>query len=186
MSTWSALKRSYGTYIANADPLAQAANAGATLVWSSQPLYPLYVFLLVGHDAWPALLTWFSTPVFAAVPIVARRSSRAGRATFIVAGVLNTLVSLAAFGPAAGIAWFLVPCLILAIGFYRWSEWPFMLATTALVAAAYGARGLMGAGLVAYTPTQAQALAHLNMWSAGGLSVYLLYACIRARRAPDT
>ena len=169
-------------FLANEDPLAAIANTGAFLVWSNQPFYPIYVALLVGwHEAWPSLLTWLSTPAFVGVAFVGRTHPLAARVLFVVAGVLNTLLSVKAFGLDTAVGWFLVPCLIIAATFFRASEWPVAVAMTGLtVAAGLIVRGL-GAPLHVYTGDQARALAHLNLWSVTVLSLVLVYSAVRVR-----
>ena len=171
------------SWLASDDPLAAAANTGAFVVWGNQPVYPLYVWFLVGHDAWPALLTWLSTPVFVAVAPVSRRHPLAARVLFIVAGALNTLLSAKAFGTETLVGWFLVPCAILALGYFRSSEWPVAVAMVALVAAAALALPHLGAPLHVYAPAPARSLSHLNLYSVCALSAYLIWAAVRARRS---
>ncbi len=169
-------------YVANADPFAAASNAGAFLVWGSQPLYPVYVWALVGHDAWPAFLTWLSTPLFVAAPLVARRHSRGGRALFWAAGVANTLLSTKAFGTGTAVGWFLVPCLVIALGFFRASEWRIAAALAAMTGLAALALPHLGAPLVAYDAAEQTSLSHLNLWSVVVLTLYLIWSAWRARR----
>lgn len=178
---WRRIRTRTADYLANDDPYAAIANSGAFLVWGNQPFYPIYVWVLVGAEAWPALLTWLSTPFFVAVPLVARRSSIGGRVLFVVAGVANTLLSAKAFGLATDVAWFLLPCLIIAAGFFRRSEWTVAAALTLFVGlGAVALRGL-GAPLHAYAPDKARSLAHLNLWSVTVLSLYLVYSAVRVR-----
>lgn len=173
---WSA------AYVANADPLVAASNAGAFLVWGSQPLYPVYVWALVGHEAWPAFLTWLSTPLFAAAPLVARQRPLAGRALFCGAGVANTLLSTKAFGTGTAVGWFLIPCAIIALGFFRAGEWPVAAALLVLTGLATLVLPYLGAPLVAYTPPQLTSLSHLNLWSVVVLTLYLCWSAWRAHR----
>lgn len=181
-AAWQSVGKRTATYLANPDPLASAANSGAFIVWGNQPFYPLYVFLLVGRDGWPSLLTWFSTPFFFWVPLLARRNSLAGRAMFILVGIANTLLTTKAFGLRSSVGWFLVPCLILAAGFFRTPEWRVAAPLCGLVVLALPVIGGLGAPLHEYTAAQYQSLSRLNVWSATVLSLYLIYAAIRARR----
>lgn len=176
------LRARTAAYLANPDPLAAAANTGALLVWGSQPTYPLYVWLLVGRDAWPALLTWLSTPLFVAAPLVARRNSQAGRALFCGAGLANTLLSTKAFGTGTAVGWFLVPCGIIAVGFFRRTEWPASAGLAAATLVAALALPRLAPPLVAYDAAERTALTHLNLWSVLVLTIYLALAAWRARR----
>jgi hypothetical protein len=171
-----------GAFLSNEDPLAAIANTGSFLVWSNQPFYPLYVWFLVGAAAWPSLLTWISTPFFVAVAIVGREHPLASRALFVIAGVLNTLLSIKAFGTASAVEWFLLPCFIIAATFFRRSEWRVSLALTSATAAAGLLVPLLGAPLQSYDAAQYRSLSHLNLWSVAVLSLYLSVAAIRARR----
>jgi hypothetical protein len=170
-------------FLANDDPLAAIANSGAFLVWSNQPFYPIYVWALVGRQAWPALLTWLSTPFFVGVALLGRTHPLASRGLFVVAGVVNTLISVKAFGANTAVGWFLVPCLVIAATFFRASEWK--VAGALLVGTGLAALLVrhLGAPLHTYDAADARALAHLNLWSASVLSAYLLFVAVRARRA---
>lgn len=168
-------------FLANDDPLAAIANTGAFLVWSNQPFYPIYVWLLVGGEAWPSLLTWLSTPFFLAVAPVSRAHPLGSRALFVIAGVLNTLLSVKAFGVETSVGWFLIPCLILAATFFRASEWKVAGALSSLTVLAALSIRYLGAPLHDYSAAHARSLSHLNLWSVTALSAYLLYAAIRAR-----
>lgn len=180
-SAWSSIGAWAGAYLANVDPLAHAANAGAFLVWSSQPLYPLEVWLMAGPPAWPAMLTWLSTPFFFGVPLLARRSSSAGRALFVIAGVANTLLATKAFGTASAVGWFLAPCALLVTGFFRRSEWRLVILLGLAIAAAAFALPHLGSPLHVGSAAASRSLIRLHLLGAGVLSIYLLYVAYRAR-----
>ena len=170
------------SYLAHDDPLAAIGNSGAFLVWSNQPFYPIYVAALVGTgNAWPSLLTWLSTPVFFSVPLVARRNPLLARALFVVAGLANTLLSAKAFGSASAVGWFLVPCLIIALTFFRRAEWPVAAGLSILCGLAWIASNHLGPPLKTFDATQSTSLAHLNIWSVTALSAYLLFNAVRVR-----
>lgn len=169
------------TYLAHEDPYAGIANTAAFIVWSNQPTYPLYVAWLVGQNAWPSLLTWLSTPVFVAVPLLARCNSLAGRSLLVVAGLANSVLSLKAFGPASGIAWFFVPCLVIALFFFRLREWPVILLLVAVTGLCALSVGRLGAPLHQFTATEYASLTRLNIYSVTALTLYLAIAAIRVR-----
>lgn len=175
------LRDRIAAFLANDDPLAAIANTGAFLVWSNQPFYPIYVWFLVGNEAWPSLLTWLSTPFFYAVAIVGRAHPIASRVLFVVAGVLNTLLSVKAFGTTTSVGWFLLPCFIIAATFFRAGEWRVAVPLSVATALASLAVTHLGPPLHAYSGAQATALSHLNLWSVSVLSAYLLFAAIRVR-----
>jgi len=70
----------------------------------------------------PSFLTFLSTPFFAAVPMVMRRSPLGGRCLMLAAGIGNTVLCRHAFGPGSGVEVFLFPCLVLALLLFRRSE----------------------------------------------------------------
>ena len=79
-------------YAEGADPISDAANTVALVIAGNQPFYPIYLFAIAGEKGWPSLLTWFSTPLFLAVPALGRRNSVAGRALLCIAGLGNTAI----------------------------------------------------------------------------------------------
>ena len=167
-------------YMASADPHVAAANKIALLVAGNQPFYPLYLFALVGHDAWPALLTFVSTPFFIAVPALARCSSLGGRVMLLLAGLGNTVLCARIFGTASGVEWFYVPCAIIALMIFRRTEAWARLSLTILPALLFvGLSGRYGAPLQEFTGEQYGAIARINLFSALGLTAFLLLLIIR-------
>ncbi|RYE29444.1 MAG: hypothetical protein EOP23_21445, partial [Hyphomicrobiales bacterium] len=121
----SRLKRAaaaISAYTAHPDPRAAIANTVALVIVSNQPFYPLYLYWAVSPVVTPSYLTFLSTPLFAAVPVVMRRNPVLGRTLLIVAGIGNTLLCRAAFGAGSGVEVFLFPCLMLALMLFRRSE----------------------------------------------------------------
>lgn len=109
-------------YTDNPDPVAKVAGTVALVVASNQPFYPLYLYAIVGKQAWPALLTLLTTPLFLAVPAVARRHSLAGRAMLPIVGVANTVFCVKLIGLATAVELFMLPCILLAAILFRTSE----------------------------------------------------------------
>ena len=188
MGALAATKEVYGrwrdrlaAFLDNDDPLAAIANSGSFLVWSNQPFYPIYVWFLVGSEAWPSLLTWLSTPFFVSVAIVGRRHPLGSRMMFVIAGVINTMLSTKAFGTDTSVGWFLLPCFIIATTFFRSSEWKVAAALSLMTALASLLVLHLGAPLHVYGKAHARALSHLNIWSVTVLSAYLLFVAIRVR-----
>lgn len=176
-------------YAAHDDPMAAACNLIALIVASNQPFYPLYVYGAVSEHAWPTLFTFLSTPFFLAVPAATRRYPLAGRALLPLAGMANTILSARLFGPASGVAIFLIPCALIAATFFRASERrvAFPLIGAALLVY-LGLDGTPGTPLHPYTVSEYQAFTRLNAMSAGALSVFIglvasgLMGGIRTRR----
>ena len=111
-----------GRYTANPDPLAKVAGTVAMVVASNQPFYPLYLYAIVGHLAWPAWFTLLSTPFFLAVPAIAKRHSLAGRAMLPITGVANTVLCIKLIGLKTAVELFLFPCILLAAILFRPTE----------------------------------------------------------------
>ena len=161
-------------YAAHDDPMVAACNLIALVVASNQPFYPLYVYWAVSDQVWPTFFTFISTPFFLAVPAVARRYSKIGRALLPVAGMANTILSAKVFGPASGVEIFLIPCALIAATFFRPSERmiAFLLIGTALLIY-LGLSGKYGAPAHSFTVSEYQAFFRLNAMSAGTLTVFV-------------
>ena len=168
------IARRVRAYCEHADPRVAANNAIALMVGANGPLYPLYVWLLVGKDFWPSLLTLLSTPLFCLVPAVARRSSLAGRAMLPIVGVINTLICIKALGEPSAVALFLLPCILIPALTMRPRERIVQLILVSLPSVIYlVGKGHYGAPLHAYSAQQYAALVSLNTTSVMGFSGFL-------------
>ncbi len=171
-------------YCDHPDPRVAANNAIALIVAVNGPLYPLYVWLLVGKAFWPSLLTLLSTPLFALVPMVARRSSLAGRVMLPLVGVTNTLVCVKALGEPSEVVLFLLPCIAIPAMTLRARERVLQLILVSLPSAIYLlGKGHYGPALYPYTPAQYAGLASLNTASVMGFTGFLglMFAGVLAR-----
>jgi hypothetical protein len=159
-------------YAAHDDPRVAACNLIALMVVSNQPFYPLYVWLAVSEYVWPTFFTFLSTPLFLAVPAVARRSTVLGRALLPAAGIANTMLSAKVFGASSGVEIFLIPCALIAAIFFRASErgYAFVLIGAALFISV-GLSGRYGVPVHTYSASEYQAFARLNAMSAAALTV---------------
>lgn len=163
-----------GAYAAHPDPRAAIANTVALVIVSNQPFYPLYLYWAVSPVVTPSYVTFLSTPFFAAVPVVMRRSAVLGRSLLLVAGIGNTLLCRAAFGPGSGVEVFLFPCLMLAMMLFRRTERLFALGFAALAFAAYLLpAAILGAPIHLYGPDEYAALQRLNFLSAASLTALI-------------
>lgn len=162
-------------YAASQDPLVAATNGIALLIASNQPFYPLYVWYLIGGDAaLVSLVTWFSTPLFLAVPYVARRNSVAGRMLMVIAGAANTFICAKIFGQATAVELFLAPCaMIAALAFRRSEYW----ASLVLLAAGFALfailQGRYGAPWVHLSEAQVQSFVMLHVYSVAALVAFI-------------
>ena len=109
-------------YVDHPEPRAALAGKVALVVASNQPFYPVYLHWIAGWGAWPAWLTLLTTPVFLAVPALAKHNSLAGRALLPLIGTLNTVFCVKLFGTGSGVELFLLPCLLLATILFRPEE----------------------------------------------------------------
>jgi hypothetical protein len=56
----------------------------------NQPCYPLYLWWIVGRDAWVGIPDAFSGILFFAVPAMARRSEMLGRVAMVILSVATS------------------------------------------------------------------------------------------------
>jgi hypothetical protein len=180
------LRAAIAAYAHSDDPLVAASNFIALCVAGNQPFYPLYVWRAVGDDGRTSLLTFLSTPFFLAIPLIARRSSLAGRAMLPIVGIANTILTAKAFGAESGVELFLCPCAMIAGMALRAHERKIMLAILGLAVLAFALvqRGL-GTGLHVFSPAEYARFLSLNAWSVAGLTglVALQYSSALAKDA---
>lgn len=164
-------------HFADPDPRATLANTIALIVLSNQPFYPAYLAWVLGTRAWPALLAWATIPLLIAVPRLGRSDPPAAAALLIAAGIMNTGLGTLAFGPATWVELFHLPCLLLGALLVtgRW-RWPGFVALVALAALfALKARLMPSGGLAGLSADEAASLARINMTSAAGLTLVILW-----------
>lgn len=161
-------------YAAHDDPLVASCNLIALVVAANQPFYPLYVCFAVSEHIAPTYFTFLSTPLFLAVPAVARHWPTVGRALLPLTGMVNTILSAKVFGQASGVEVFLFPCALIAAAFFRSSERLIGLSLSGLALAIYlGLHGRYGAPVHLYAAPEYEAFANLNAISAGMLTVFV-------------
>lgn len=176
MSRMKRVMAAISAYAAYPDPRAAIANIIALVIVSNQPFYPLYLYWAVSPVVTPSYVTFLSTPIFVVVPAVMRRSAMLGRALLLVAGIGNTLLCRAAFGPGSGVEVFLFPCLMLALMLFRRSERAFAFGLTALSFAAYLLPAAwLGAPIHRYEIDEYAALQRLNFLSAASLTALIAW-----------
>ncbi|BCH00697.1 hypothetical protein EFV37_15040 [Mesorhizobium loti] len=181
------LWRRVAGYAAHPDPLTSAANWIALVVAWNQPFYPLYLWAAVGADKIaPSFLTFMSTPIFLAVPAVAKRHALAARVLLPLTGIANEIVSTKAFGVGSGVEIFLVPCALIGAALFRPSERAIGLFVVGLSAMAYFIpHRFFGEPLAGYTAADNSAMAGLNALSAATLIVFIGWLLSGAVPAPQ-
>jgi hypothetical protein len=184
---WRRLYASVVAYAHSPDPLQRSCNTIALLVASNQPFYPFYIRYLVGNDGGVSFLNLLSTPLFIAIPAIARRSPGMGLAALPVIGLANAMVATVAFGREAGIELFAIPCILIAAATtLREPRLVPVLSTMALVIylAVFAA---IQNPLHGFSPSEIARFYRLNMFSVAGLTAYIAYSIGSAlRAAPDS
>lgn len=171
-------------YLAHPDPRIAGCNRIAAIVVSNQPFYPLYLWWLVGGD-WPvSLLTWLSTPVFAAVPWAARRKAEWGPALLVLAGFGNGIAAQKALGVGSGVELFLVPEALIAALALRALAPGLAFALVAGAAATFELGHHLGAPLGFFTAAQTDAMWRIDAFSAGALTLLVLATLAPVAKAP--
>ena len=173
-------------YAEGADPISDAANTVALVIAGNQPFYPIYLFAIAGEKGWPSLLTWFSTPLFLAVPALGRRNSVAGRALLCIAGLGNTAISNLALGGASGIPLFYLPCLILCLALFGRGERLVQAGLVGTTVAITLALGRIPAWLGAFSPEELYSLQRVHGFSVACLTLFLAILLTRAYRRVAT
>ena len=168
------LWRAFHDYAASPDPRVAATNWVAVLVALNQPFYPLYIRAFVGDDGWISTVTFLSTPLFALIPAVARRSPLLGRAMLPIVGAANTLLTAKAFGSASGVELFLFPCAMAAAMAFRARErWAMLMVLGALAFAYFGLHDRIGAPWRVLASDATARLQTLNIASVAGLTLLI-------------
>ena len=161
-------------YAAHPDPRVAATNRVALLIASNQPFYPLFVNTAAGSGGWAAALTWFSTPFFLTLPLVSRQHPIIARALLPLYGLSNTGLAARALGLESGVPLFLFPCALVAAMAFRASERFIMLATLAVVFAAYfQMRSPSEPPLHMFDARALAGLFNLNLFSVAGLTAFI-------------
>ena len=170
---------------AHPDKLTETGNFVAVVLAWNAPFYPFYIWLLAGGASLPSsLLTAFSLPVMAAVPAVSRRSGVAGRAMLCLAGTANSVWCAWVLGEPAGVALFLLPCIMLAALLFRAEEWQVYAPLVALpMLAGWFMPGRLPPPPHTYTAAQYGHLLNMNAASVAVLIAFLGYIFARERDA---
>jgi hypothetical protein len=100
--------------LAHPDPRVATGNLVALVLAWNTPFYPLWLRWAAGAEAWPwGWLTLAVLPLFAAVPLLARRRPIAARLLLAGASLGNVLFCTWLLGEASGTELFFLPCLLL-------------------------------------------------------------------------
>ena len=155
-------------------PLAAASATTAWVIVVNKPIYPLYVWGLVGDGVATSFWTLAAWPLFLACALGARRWPLAARVGLPLAGMTDTAFSAWMFGAASGVEAFFVPCAALAALSFRADEAALSRALTVAAFVAFAAlRWLAPPGLHPWPAGEAATLATLNVYSAASLTAFV-------------
>ena len=156
-------------YVAHSDPATTVACLVAVVLGLNGPFYPFYIVAVVGlTHGWVAFLTMGATPLFLAIPRLARRAPVAARAALWLVGTINTIWCMKLFGPASGVGVFLLPCIALAV--LLPVGWVRLTGTGAPLLALIVPWNWFGAPIMTLTAAQNAQLGLLNEFSAACLT----------------
>jgi hypothetical protein len=173
-------------YAASNDPHVSAANTIAMVLAWNQPYYPLYLWWIVGRDAWVGIPDTVSGLLFFAVPAIARRSALLGRVALIVFAIANVAFCSMMLGEPAGIQLLYLPCGMLAAMLFTWRERFVMLPMTALPLATWWlTRVRLDIPPIRFPPAAYASLFTLNAVSAGALMVFFGWLLAGINRAVE-
>ena len=157
------------------DARTAACVSTAWLILINKPMYPIYVWALIGADAaGRSLATLALAPFYAAAPFLARRSPFGARIALPLIGLADTLYATKVIGAETGAELFLAPCGLLAIvGF--WAREARI--ARALVLVVYLAcvclHGRYGAALLPSMEDETARFFTLNLYAAASLAAYI-------------
>jgi hypothetical protein len=172
----------FARYAAHPDPLVAAGNVVALLVGSNQPLYPLTLYWATGADVTGLFLVFLSAPCFLLVPLVARRSSLAGRVMLVIVGSVDTFLSAKVYGQASGAELYLGPCILLAAMLFRKREQLLSFGLVALILAGLlAAHDRYGASFLAWSDKDYATILYFNIVYVAILTAFIGLSVGRAR-----
>ena len=151
-------------YIEHPDGPAAAASFVAVIVALNGPFYPLYVVALIGAAGWGSVATLAASPLFLAVPWIARKSSLAARLALPLIGVAQSVWSTKLLGADSYVQLFCIPCIVLsALAFGPGERRYALLLIGAAIVPLVMPRSAYGTALIPLTPMEAAALARMNV-----------------------
>ena len=158
----------------NPDPLTSSSVTTAWVVVANKPFYPLYVWWFVGSGVQTSLWTLLALPLFAALPLLARRAPKAARMGLPLAGAADSVFSTLMFGESSGVEAFLAPCAALAALSFRASEaWTARVLTALMFAIFAGLRFAAPAGAFPWPPAAQPAIVNLNLYCVASLLAFI-------------
>lgn len=156
------------------DPLTRSTVTVAWVIFANKPIYPLYVWYLVGNGVTASLGTLAAAPFFLAIPFVARRSGLAARIMLPIVGTLDTLFETKLFGPGSGTQLFFTACIMLAGVSFRPDEKWCQRGVAIIVFASFAfSRFYLGAPLHSWSKDDLAVLLNLNSFALACLLTFI-------------
>lgn len=175
-SSNGAAASSVTAHFASVDPKTAATVSVAWLVVANKPIYPLYVWWLVGAGTAVAAATALSAPLFLAIALGAAKRPLAARIALPLVGATDTVFATLLFGRASGTELFFVPCLLLAVCAFSPAE---RRRVRMLVAALFltfvVVHELVGAGGGPWSAAQATLVREMNILAVASLSAFVAW-----------
>jgi hypothetical protein len=172
----------YFRFAAHEDKLTEASNTIALVLASNTPLYPLYLYFILGRAGLPWLIFAAAAfPFFCLTLWIARRNGLWGRIWLSLAATANSIYVTWLLGEASCTALFLIPCISLAVLSFRRRELLPMAVLTALpFVLFYFLQGHFPAPPAHYTPANDHSLLVMNEVSVASISAVLAYVFAKA------
>jgi hypothetical protein len=157
------------------DPRTAACVSIVWLLLINKPVYPLYVWVLIGSDAATRSLgTLALVPLYAALLFLARRLPRAARIALPLVGLGDTLYATKLMGAQTGTELFFIACGLLAVVCFRASEAAIARALIIVFFLAFAVlHGRYGAPLQPFSAEEAATLFTLNLYGAASLAAFI-------------
>jgi hypothetical protein len=154
--------------------LTQASVTVAWVILLNKPVYPLYVWWLVGEGTLTSCLTMLGAPLFALVIWLSRRNGLHARIALPIVGAVDTIAETYLFGAASGTELFLVACMMIIALSFRQSEALIKRGLAiALFVIFFVVHGRIGGPLYPWTEEQIATLRNINIFAVAGLTAFL-------------
>jgi hypothetical protein len=166
------------------DPHLAAVTRVTWIILLNKPIYPLYVWALVGEGTSASLLSILSAPLYAAVLLIARRSALGARIAFPLLATLDTIGETKLFGAASATELFLAPAVIIAALSFRAQEARALRAVlVSLYVAFFAAHGHLGDPLHAWSEQGLGHLREINIFAVASLMLFVGWSFAAIRRS---
>ena len=164
------------------DPLTQATVTVTWVIALNKPLYPLYVWWLVGSGVQASLGTLISVPFLLFVLYLARNWPLAARVGLPLVGTLDTVFATKLFGYGSGAELFLAPCVMLAaLSCHAEEKWWQRGMAAGIFLVFVAVHGRLGSALYVWPSEELSILFSINAFAVASLMAFIAirYAGVR-------